>query len=162
MRDQPVTQLDEFGGVSAECLCLTAALATLREPHRRHHRVAWSIAEANRRKSPSDRSLDSARATAQHSCLLLWRLRYDPRSWRHLQNGHRAAADAGRDPSTLGMDGRAAWRGDRDQIAETISKWASAGGLTHIGQHHGRRAAHRRRPPAQLEGVAADISSLNR
>ena len=43
MRDQPVTQLDEFGSVSAECLHLTAALATLREPHHRHHRVAVHI-----------------------------------------------------------------------------------------------------------------------
>src|SRR5436305_15260795 len=43
MRDQPITQRDEFGGVGAEPLCLTAALATLREPHRRHHRVAVHI-----------------------------------------------------------------------------------------------------------------------
>src|SRR6476646_308188 len=43
MRDQPITQRDEFGGVGAERLCLTAALATLREPHRRHHRVAVHI-----------------------------------------------------------------------------------------------------------------------
>src|SRR4029077_17578206 len=43
MRDQPITQRDEFGGVGAERLCLTAAVATLREPHRRHHRVAVHI-----------------------------------------------------------------------------------------------------------------------
>src|SRR3954451_5661694 len=43
MRDQPITERDEFGGVGTERLCLTAALATLREPHRRHHRVAVHI-----------------------------------------------------------------------------------------------------------------------
>lgn len=37
------------------------------------------------------------------------------------------ALAAGRDPSTLGMEGRATWRGDRGQMVELIGTWAETG-----------------------------------
>ncbi|MEV4568194.1 LLM class F420-dependent oxidoreductase [Nonomuraea sp. NPDC049419] len=42
-----------------------------------------------------------------------------------------AAAQAGRDPSTLGMEGRLAWRGDADEVAELAGRWRESG-ATHI------------------------------
>ncbi|GAA3093170.1 MULTISPECIES: LLM class F420-dependent oxidoreductase [Nonomuraea] len=42
-----------------------------------------------------------------------------------------AAAQAGRDPSTLGMEGRLAWRGDADEVAELAGRWRDSG-ATHI------------------------------
>jgi probable F420-dependent oxidoreductase len=74
----------------------------------------------------------------------------------------RAASEAGRDPSTLGMDGRAAWRGDRDQMADLIGQWAAAG-ASHVSVNTmgaGLRTVDDHL--AVLEAVAADISSLNR
>jgi probable F420-dependent oxidoreductase len=38
-----------------------------------------------------------------------------------------AVVDAGRDPSTIGMEGRVDWRGDADATREAIAAWATAG-----------------------------------
>ena len=38
-----------------------------------------------------------------------------------------AAIDAGRDPSTIGMEGRVDWRGGADATAEGLAGWAEAG-----------------------------------
>jgi probable F420-dependent oxidoreductase len=42
-----------------------------------------------------------------------------------------AAAEAGRDPAQLGMEGRVTWRGDAGQLAEGAEEWRQAG-ATHI------------------------------
>jgi probable F420-dependent oxidoreductase len=38
-----------------------------------------------------------------------------------------AAAEAGRDPATIGMEGRVAWRGDNDAVIGALQAWAGAG-----------------------------------
>jgi probable F420-dependent oxidoreductase len=43
----------------------------------------------------------------------------------------RAAAEAGRDPAALGMEGRVTWRGDQDKLAERLRQWQEAG-ATHV------------------------------
>jgi probable F420-dependent oxidoreductase len=43
----------------------------------------------------------------------------------------RAAADAGRDISALGMEGRVSWRGNADEIADAADRWREAG-ATHL------------------------------
>jgi probable F420-dependent oxidoreductase len=42
-----------------------------------------------------------------------------------------AAAEAGRDPASLGMDGRVSWRDDRESLAEELRQWQDAG-ATHV------------------------------
>jgi probable F420-dependent oxidoreductase len=42
-----------------------------------------------------------------------------------------AAADAGRDPATIGMEGRVDWRGDGDAVADQLAQWAKSG-ATHV------------------------------
>jgi probable F420-dependent oxidoreductase len=42
-----------------------------------------------------------------------------------------AATEAGRDPATLGMEGRITWRGDAGQLAEQAAHWQEAG-ATHV------------------------------
>lgn len=42
-----------------------------------------------------------------------------------------AASDAGRDPASLGMDGRVAWSRDSDELATSLRSWADAG-ATHV------------------------------
>ncbi|HET7074555.1 MAG TPA: LLM class F420-dependent oxidoreductase [Mycobacterium sp.] len=44
---------------------------------------------------------------------------------------NRAAATAGRDANSLGMEGRASWAGDRDKVAADIAAWKAAG-ATHV------------------------------
>ncbi|MGX9789073.1 LLM class F420-dependent oxidoreductase [Mycobacterium sp. MMS18-G62] len=39
----------------------------------------------------------------------------------------RSADAAGRDPSTIDMEGRAGWLGDRRQVADELAQWANAG-----------------------------------
>jgi probable F420-dependent oxidoreductase len=41
-----------------------------------------------------------------------------------------SAIAAGRDPSTIGMEGRVNWRGDQQQVADELARW-SAAGATH-------------------------------
>ena len=43
----------------------------------------------------------------------------------------RAAAAAGRDPASVGMEGRVDWAGDGDAIAAAIAAWKTAG-ATHL------------------------------
>jgi len=38
-----------------------------------------------------------------------------------------AAVEAGRDPASIGMEGRASWSGDDDAVAREIAAWAGAG-----------------------------------
>ena len=42
-----------------------------------------------------------------------------------------AAAEAGRDPALLGMDGRVSWHGNPEQVAEHAASWRDAG-ATHV------------------------------
>lgn len=39
----------------------------------------------------------------------------------------RSAVAAGRDPSTIGMEGRVAWQGDDDAVLHRVTAWADAG-----------------------------------
>jgi probable F420-dependent oxidoreductase len=39
----------------------------------------------------------------------------------------RAAVDAGRDPATIGMEGRVDWHGDSYAVADQLAQWAEAG-----------------------------------
>jgi probable F420-dependent oxidoreductase len=59
----------------------------------------------------------------------------------------RAAADAGRDPAAIGMEGRISW--ERRSGPAGRSRRPLEGGRRQppVGQHHGRRAAYRRRAP---------------
>ena len=43
----------------------------------------------------------------------------------------RAAAEAGRNPAELGMEGRVSWRGDLAELAENVRAWHEAG-ATHL------------------------------
>jgi probable F420-dependent oxidoreductase len=69
----------------------------------------------------------------------------------------RAAVSAGRDPESLGMEGRVGWTGDPDKVATEIAAWKAAGashlsvntmkaGLGNVDEHL-----------AALERVAADL-----
>ena len=42
-----------------------------------------------------------------------------------------AAAEAGRDPGSIGMDGRVSWRGDIDLLADRLGQWQRVG-ATHL------------------------------
>ncbi len=42
-----------------------------------------------------------------------------------------AATEAGRDPATIGMEGRVSWRGDIDLLGERLGQWQRAG-ATHV------------------------------
>ncbi|WP_436763630.1 LLM class F420-dependent oxidoreductase [Streptosporangium sp. V21-05] len=42
-----------------------------------------------------------------------------------------AAVQAGRDPSALGMEGRASWAGDADEVGDVARRWREAG-ATHL------------------------------
>lgn len=42
-----------------------------------------------------------------------------------------AARDAGRDPSTLGMEGRVSWHGGADEVATQLERWREVG-ATHV------------------------------
>jgi probable F420-dependent oxidoreductase len=70
---------------------------------------------------------------------------------------HRAAASAGRNPDSLGMEGRVSWTGDRDKAGVEIASWKAAGathlsvntmnaGLANVDEHL-----------AVLEQVAGDL-----
>jgi probable F420-dependent oxidoreductase len=40
---------------------------------------------------------------------------------------NRAAVEAGRDPASIGMEGRVTWRADRAELADAMREWADAG-----------------------------------
>jgi probable F420-dependent oxidoreductase len=44
---------------------------------------------------------------------------------------NQAATEAGRDPASLGMEGRITWRGDASELAEQAARWQDAG-ATHL------------------------------
>ncbi|CPR12834.1 luciferase family protein [Mycobacterium bohemicum DSM 44277] len=54
-----------------------------------------------------------------------------PRLDHALEQVRRAATAAGRDPESLGMEGRVSWSGDRDKVAADIAAWKAAG-ATHV------------------------------
>ncbi|MEI7714485.1 MAG: LLM class F420-dependent oxidoreductase [Mycobacterium sp.] len=58
-------------------------------------------------------------------------MRPGPRLDHAREQVQRAAATAGRDPGSLGMEGRVDWTGDRDAIAADIAAWKAAG-ATHL------------------------------
>ena len=43
----------------------------------------------------------------------------------------RAAVEVGRDPATIGMEGRVDWRGDNDAVVQALAEWAKAG-VSHV------------------------------
>jgi hypothetical protein len=45
--------------------------------------------------------------------------------------GRRGATEAGRDPATLGMEGRVTWAGELDRLVEQVDAWRAAG-ATHL------------------------------
>lgn len=74
-----------------------------------------------------------------------------------LEQVNRAAESAGRDPKSLGMEGRVSWIEDRDKLAASIAAWKAAGashlsvntmkaGFANVDQHL-----------AALEQVATDL-----
>jgi probable F420-dependent oxidoreductase len=70
----------------------------------------------------------------------------------------RAALAAGRDPATLGMEGRVSWSGDRDRVAGELAAWAAAG-ATHASVNTmgvGLRTVDDHL--SALEKVAADLA----
>jgi probable F420-dependent oxidoreductase len=40
---------------------------------------------------------------------------------------HSAATEVGRDPASIGMEGRVTWSGDADKLADALSSWVDAG-----------------------------------
>ena len=54
-----------------------------------------------------------------------------PRLEQALEIVSTAAAEAGRDPSAIGMDGRVSWTGDDDAIVRDLDAWRAAG-ATHV------------------------------
>lgn len=75
-----------------------------------------------------------------------------------LQQVNRAAESAGRDPKSIGMEGRVSWTEDRAELAATIAAWKAAGashlsvntmkaGFANVDQHL-----------AALEQVATDLT----
>ncbi len=58
-------------------------------------------------------------------------MRPGPRLDHAREQVQRAAANAGRDAGSLGMEGRVDWTGDRDAIAADIAAWKAAG-ATHL------------------------------
>jgi len=69
----------------------------------------------------------------------------------------RAAASAGRDADSLGMEGRVSWNGDRDKAAADIGAWKAAG-ATHVSVNTMNAGlATVEDHLAVLERVAADL-----
>ena len=58
-------------------------------------------------------------------------MRPGPRLDHAREQVERAAAAAGRDPASVGMEGRVDWAGDGDAIAAAIAAWKTAG-ATHL------------------------------
>ena len=80
-----------------------------------------------------------------------------PKLDRAREQVNAAAAAAGRDVGTLGMEGRISWTGDPDKVATDLEAWKAAGathvsvntmnaGLATVDEHL-----------AVLERVAADV-----
>ncbi|MEB4209322.1 LLM class F420-dependent oxidoreductase [Mycobacterium sp. 94-17] len=75
-----------------------------------------------------------------------------------LEQVNRAAESAGRDPRSLGMEGRVSWTEDRDKLAATIAAWKDAG-ATHLSVNTMKAGfADVDEHLAALEQVAADLT----
>ena len=61
-----------------------------------------------------------------------------------------AAVEAGRDPASLGVEGRISWRGDPDKLAQRAQQWNDAG-ATHISINT---------MGAKLNGIDAHLEAL--
>jgi Luciferase-like monooxygenase len=80
-----------------------------------------------------------------------------PRLDHACEQVRRAAAAAGRDADTFGMEGQATWTGDRDEIAAAIAAWGAAG-ATHLSVNTmGAGLATVDDHLAALERVALDL-----
>ncbi|OBJ75386.1 LLM class F420-dependent oxidoreductase [Mycobacterium colombiense] len=74
-----------------------------------------------------------------------------------LEQVNRAAESAGRDPESLGMEGRVSWIEDRDKLAATIAAWKAAG-ASHLSVNTMKAGfANVDEHLAALEQVAADL-----
>ncbi|OMB91103.1 LLM class F420-dependent oxidoreductase [Mycobacterium colombiense] len=74
-----------------------------------------------------------------------------------LEQVNRAAESAGRDPKSLGMEGRVSWIEDRDKLAATIAAWKAAG-ASHLSVNTMKAGfANVDEHLAALEQVAADL-----
>ncbi|OBJ13687.1 LLM class F420-dependent oxidoreductase [Mycobacterium colombiense] len=74
-----------------------------------------------------------------------------------LEQVNRAAESAGRDPKSLGMEGRVNWIEDRDKLAATIAAWKAAG-ASHLSVNTMKAGfANVDEHLAALEQVAADL-----
>ncbi|MGV0047953.1 LLM class F420-dependent oxidoreductase [Mycobacterium colombiense] len=74
-----------------------------------------------------------------------------------LEQVSRAAESAGRDPKSLGMEGRVSWIADRDKLAAIIAGWKAAG-ATHLSVNTMKAGfANVDEHLAALEQVAADL-----
>jgi alkanesulfonate monooxygenase SsuD/methylene tetrahydromethanopterin reductase-like flavin-dependent oxidoreductase (luciferase family) len=69
-----------------------------------------------------------------------------------------SALEAGRDPSTLGMEGRVTWRGDLGQAADQLAKWTAAG-ATHVSVN--TMGAGLRTVDEHLAGLTAVAENLS-
>lgn len=75
-----------------------------------------------------------------------------------LEQVHRAAESAGRDPKSLGMEGRVSWTDDRDALAVTIGAWKAAG-ASHLSVNTMKAGfANVDEHLAALEQVATDLT----
>lgn len=71
---------------------------------------------------------------------------------------NRAAEAAGRDPRSIGMEGRVSWTGDPDKLAADIAAWKAAG-ASHLSVNTMKAGfAHVDDHLAALERVAADLT----
>lgn len=74
-----------------------------------------------------------------------------------LEQVQRAASSAGRDPASIGMEGRVNWTDDRDKLAADIAAWKAAG-ASHLSVNTMKAGfAHVDDHLAALERVAADL-----
>ena len=84
----------------------------------------------------------------------------------------RAATEAGRDPAAIGMEARIDWRGDLDQVADELGKWAQAGashvsintmraGLKTVDDHLAALTAVADATPQSLPATSWAASILN-
>ncbi|GAB1813164.1 LLM class F420-dependent oxidoreductase [Mycobacterium sp. MUNTM1] len=75
-----------------------------------------------------------------------------------LEQVNRAAESAGRDPKSLGMEGRVSWIDDRDKLNATIAAWKAAG-ASHLSVNTMKAGfANVDEHLAALEQVAADLN----
>jgi len=67
------------------------------------------------------------------------------------------AAEAGRDPASIGMEGRLQWAGNADEVAESAERWRAAG-ATHLSIN--TMGAGLTSVDAHLDALAAAATAL--